>query len=71
MLRNLFVYLTVMMLCASSVFAAPKRQIIETDVVVVGSGLAGLSAAAVASENGLKVLSYRKNAHIRRGCSVC
>lgn len=60
MLRNLFVYLTVMMLCASSVFAAPKRQIIETDVVVVGSGLAGLSAAAVASENGLKVYLIEK-----------
>ncbi|KPU44395.1 fumarate reductase flavoprotein subunit precursor [Oxobacter pfennigii] len=36
--------------------AAPGKLDLETDVVVVGSGLAGVSAAITAAENGAKVM---------------
>src|SRR5258706_15970451 len=40
--------------------AAAGRETIETDVVVVGSGGAGLTAATVAARHGLDVLLVEK-----------
>lgn len=60
MLKKILVIFAMLMLSVTSVFAQGKRQVIDTDVVVVGSGLAGLSAAAVAAENGLSVYLIEK-----------
>ena len=39
---------------------ALENEVIEADVVVVGSGIAGLSAAVTASEEGAKVVLIEK-----------
>src|SRR5690348_10873067 len=41
-----------------------ESQLIETDVVIVGGGLAGLSAAAYLARGGVAVTLFEKAAHL-------
>lgn len=59
MMRKLLTVIAMVLMLSLPAFAQ-KRQVIETDVVVVGSGLAGLAAAATAAEYGLKVYLIEK-----------
>src|SRR5581483_12094143 len=44
-------------------------RLLETDVLVIGSGVAGLAAALVARENGKKVLNVCKGPVAGHSCS--
>ncbi|WP_326910157.1 FAD-dependent oxidoreductase [Sedimentibacter sp. MB31-C6] len=50
---------------------ATEDEVIETDVVVVGGGIAGLSAAVAASEEGSKVVLLEKMASVGGASIVC
>jgi fumarate reductase flavoprotein subunit len=47
---------------ATGAFAAPAPQVEKVDVVVVGGGVAGLTAAVAAAENGAKVVLLERTA---------
>ena len=48
-----------------------EDEVLETDVVVVGAGIAGLSAAVSAAENGAKVILVEKMASVGGASIVC
>lgn len=48
-----------------------EDEVIETDVVVIGSGIAGLSAAVTASEEGAKVVLLEKMGSVGGASIVC
>lgn len=48
-----------------------EDEVLETDVVVVGAGIAGLSAAVSAAENGAKVILVEKMGSVGGASIVC
>ena len=60
-----------MLVPAAASAATPKRQYDEmTDVLVVGSGFAGMAAALAAAESGAKVIVIEKMAFLGGNSSI-